>query len=58
METKTRRFTITIPPSMDAVLDRTKKEHYEMCSQNDMLRDLIVRGLKTQQEEWADLHKD
>ena len=46
MATTLRRFTISITPSMDADLDAVKKERYYKSTQNDMIRDLISRGLE------------
>lgn len=46
MATNLRRFTISITPSMDADLDAVKKDRYYKSTQNDMIRDLISRGLE------------
>ena len=46
MATTLRRVTISITPSMDADLDAAKKERYYKSTQNDMIRDLISRGLE------------
>lgn len=46
-----RRFTITISPSMEVDLGMVKKERYCQNTQNDMIRDLIVRGLASLQSE-------
>ena len=45
MATNLKRFTISITPSMEADLDEAKKERYYKSTQNDMIRDLISRGL-------------
>lgn len=45
MATDLKRFTISITPSMEADLDAAKKERYYKNTQNDMIRDLISRGL-------------
>lgn len=45
MATDLRRFTISITPSMEVDLGLVKKERYCKDTQNDMIRDLIVRGL-------------
>lgn len=47
MATKLRRFTISIAPNMEEDLDMAKKEIYYKETQNDMIRDLIARGLKS-----------
>lgn len=46
-----RRFTISISPSMEVDLGMVKKERYCQDTQNDMIRDLIVRGLASLQSE-------
>ena len=45
MATELKRFTISITQSMEADLDMAKKEKYYKGTQNDMIRDLICRGL-------------
>lgn len=45
MATDLKRFTISITRSMEADLDAAKKERYYKNTQNDMIRDLISRGL-------------
>lgn len=47
MATNLKRFTISITRSMEADLDAAKKELYYKNTQNDMIRDLISRGLAT-----------
>ncbi len=47
MATEFKRFTISVPPSMEGELDHVKKELYYNVTQNGMIRDLIDRGLKT-----------
>lgn len=47
MATDLRRFTISITPAMDIDLDKAKKERYYKDTQNEMIRDLIIRGLRT-----------
>ena len=47
MATELKRFTISITQSMEADLDMAKKERYYKGTQNDMIRDLICRGLAT-----------
>jgi len=46
MATELRRFTISITPAMDELLDAAKQQTYYRGTQNDMIRDLIERGLK------------
>lgn len=45
MATKSKQFTISLTQGMSADLDTVKKEHYCKDTQNDMIRDLICRGL-------------
>ena len=45
MATDLKRFTISITRSMETDLDAAKKELYYKNTQNDMIRDLIIRGL-------------
>lgn len=45
MATDLKRFTISITPKMEADLDSAKQRHYYRGTQNDMIRDLIIRGL-------------
>ena len=47
MATDLRRFTISITPTMEVDLDKAKKERYYKDTQNEMIRDLIIRGLGT-----------
>lgn len=51
MDTDLRRFTISITPSMEVDLRMVKKECYCQDTQNDMICDLIVRGLASLQSE-------
>lgn len=51
MATGMRSFTISITPNMDMELDRVKQEIYYKDTQNDMIRDLIMRGLRSLKEE-------
>ena len=51
MATNLKRFTISVTPSMEAELDSAKKERYYRGTQNDMMRDLISRGLASLKEE-------
>lgn len=40
-----KRFTISITHSMEVDLDTVKKERYCQDTRNEMIRDLIERGL-------------
>lgn len=51
MATDLKRFTISVTPSMEAELDLAKKERYYRGTQNDMIRDLINRGLASLKDE-------
>ena len=46
-----KQYTISITPSMEVDLGRVKKEWYCQETQNDMICDLIVRGLASLQSE-------
>lgn len=58
MATDLRRFTISITPSMEVDLDKAKKERYYKDTQNEMIRDLIIRGLRTLNLEREDTTND
>lgn len=45
MDAKIKKLTISISSSMGLELDVAKKVCYREGTQNDMIRDLIVRGL-------------
>lgn len=47
MATDMRRFTISVTQSMNKELDKAKREIYYKDTQNNMIRDLIVRGLQS-----------
>ena len=47
MATDLKRFTISVTPEMEAELDSAKQAVYYRGTQNDMIRDLINRGLES-----------
>lgn len=51
MATDLKRFTISISPKMEADLDSAKQRRYYRDTQNDMIKDLIVRGLSVLENE-------
>lgn len=51
MATDLKRFTISVTPNMEAELDSAKKERYYKGTRNDMIRDLISRGLASLKDE-------
>lgn len=51
MATNLKRFTVSITPMMDTILDKAKKEIYYKDTQSNMIRDLIIRGLATLSQE-------
>jgi hypothetical protein len=57
MATDLKRFTISVTPSMEADLDVAKRERYYKGTQNDMIRDLISRGLVSLKTESDQLHE-
>lgn len=46
-----KRFTISVTPGLAVELKLVKKERYCKDTQNEMIRDLIVRGLASLQSE-------
>ena len=46
MATDLKRFTISITPTMEKDLDALKQRKYYSNTRNDLIRDLIVLGLK------------
>lgn len=51
-----RRITVSITPSMEIELRQMKKERYCKDTQNNMIRDLIIRGLASLQSETKELN--
>ena len=51
MATDMRRFTISVTHNMDMELDKAKRETYYKDTQNEMIRDLIARGLQNLEAE-------
>lgn len=54
MATNLKRFTISITPKMEADLDSVKQRRYYWGTRNDMIRDLIIRGLAALEAEEAE----
>lgn len=48
MASHRKRFTISVTSKMEAELDLARQSRYGRTTQNDMLRDLILRGLAVQ----------
>ena len=46
MDKNVRRFTIYVPRDLSSRLTAIHQESYRNCGQQDMLRDLIARGLQ------------
>lgn len=46
MADNTRQHIIFIPPELDTLLDEAKNEIYFKNSDNEMIQDLILRGLQ------------
>lgn len=46
-----RKITISITPSMEMELGQIKKERYCKDTKNDMMQDLIIRGLASLKSE-------
>jgi len=53
MATELRRFTISITPDMEVALDAVKKDLFYKNTQNEMIRNLIARGLADLKREQA-----
>ena len=53
MATDMRRFTISVTHNMDMELDEAKRETHYKDTQNEMIRDLIMRGLQNLEAEKA-----
>lgn len=51
MATDLKRFTISIPLKMKVDMDTVKQIRYYGSTQNDMIRDLIMRGLAESEAE-------
>lgn len=51
MATDLTRFTISVTPELEKKLDIAKKERYYKVNRNDMIRELINRGLETLENE-------
>ncbi len=45
MDTEIKKLTVFIPSSMELELDMAKQECYREGTRNDMIKDLIARGL-------------
>lgn len=46
MTTNMKSFTISITTELNLELNETKKKNYYNNTQNEMIRDLIMRGLQ------------
>lgn len=51
MATNLKRFTISITPKMEKDLDSVKQKIYYKGTRNAMIRDLIIRGLASLENE-------
>lgn len=49
MDSENKRFTISVPPDLEAELAAVKKSRYPDVPQSAMLRDLIARGVQAGQ---------
>ena len=39
------QYTFSITPSLEADLEKAKSDHYKNMTDNEMIKDLIARGL-------------
>ena len=51
MATELKSLTITIPEDLESALDKVKQERFYNDSQSEMIRQLIVAGLKAREAE-------
>lgn len=51
MATNLKRFTVTIPQSMEVELDAMKRQQYYSKTQSELIRDLLMRGLEVIKKE-------
>jgi len=51
MENNLKRFTISVTSSMESELDLAKRDRYYKETWNDMIKDLISRGLTSLKNE-------
>ena len=58
MATDLKRFTISITPKMEEDLDLIKQKIYYRETRNAMIRDLIIRGLTSLENEEKEKGKD
>lgn len=52
-----KRFTISVTPGMETELAEVKREYYCNSTFNEMLKDLIIRGLKSSKTEGENTRK-
>lgn len=50
MASKLKRITFVVTPEMEPLLDNMKKEKFYNCSQSEMIRTLVEKGLKSSQK--------
>lgn len=53
-----KRFTVTIPAEIKVDLDEAKRNTYYRHTQNEMMRDLIMRGLVALNSKQEETKKD
>lgn len=51
MATDLKRFTISVTSELQKKLDKVKQERFYKATQNDMIRELINRGLEALEKE-------
>lgn len=54
MNGKMKRITISISSDLGMKLDEIKKENYRQNTEDEMLQDLIMRGLQESKDIWQE----
>ena len=57
MAANLKRLTISITPTMELDLEQAKEKRYDKVTQNDMIKDLIIRGLEAFEKENKGIQK-
>lgn len=57
MAANLKRLTISITPTMELDLEQAKEKCYDKVTQNDMIKDLIIRGLEAFEKENKGIQK-
>lgn len=55
MSSRLKRITFVVTSEMELLLDGMKKEKFYNCSQSEMIRTLLEKGLRSSQKEEEDI---